>query len=80
VFTRPRGRSCVAGCMIALSTINRIPLLGNCSTLGLVQEYIDKFSELVDQLVAYEHRSDHRYFATRFVDGLKHDIKSIVLV
>jgi hypothetical protein len=27
--------------------------------VGSVQEYIDKFSELVDQLVAYEHCSDH---------------------
>jgi hypothetical protein len=35
---------------------------------------------LVDQLVAYEHSSDHRYYTTRFVDRLKDDIKSVVLV
>jgi hypothetical protein len=48
--------------------------------LGTMQEYIDKFSELVDQLVAYEHSSDFRYYTTRFVDGLKDDVKSVVLV
>jgi hypothetical protein len=35
---------------------------------------------LVDQLVAYEHSSYHIYYTTRFVDGLKDDIKSIALV
>jgi hypothetical protein len=45
-----------------------------------VHEYIDKFSKLVDQLVVYDHFSDHHYFTTCFVDGLKHDMKSIVLV
>jgi hypothetical protein len=29
--------------------------------IGTVQEYINKFSELVDQLVSYEHSSDFRY-------------------
>jgi hypothetical protein len=36
-----------------------------------VQDYIDRFTELVDQLVAYEPSSDHRYYTTHFVDGLK---------
>jgi hypothetical protein len=33
-------------------------------------------------LVAYEHcvEHEHRYFTTRFVDGLKNEIKSVVLV
>jgi hypothetical protein len=48
--------------------------------VGSVQEYTDKFSELVDQLVAYENCYDHRYFTTHFVDGLKHHIKYVVLV
>jgi hypothetical protein len=46
-----------------------------------VQEYIDQFSELVDQLLAYEHSaSDNRYYTARFVDGLKDDIKFLILV
>jgi hypothetical protein len=35
---------------------------------------------LVDLLVVYEHSSYHIYYTTRFVDGLKDDIKSVVLV
>jgi hypothetical protein len=47
-----------------------------------VQEYIDKLCELVDQLSAYEpsHSANSRYYATCFVDGLKLEIKSIILV
>jgi hypothetical protein len=48
---------------------------------GSVQTYIDSFSELVDQLVAYEHSvGDQHYFTARFVDGLRDEIKSVVLV
>jgi hypothetical protein len=46
----------------------------------MIQDYIDIFIELVDQLVAYEHSSDHRYYTTRFVDGLKDEIKFVILV
>jgi hypothetical protein len=46
-----------------------------------VHEYIDQFSELVDQLLAYDHSvSDNRYYTVRFVDGMKNDIKYVVLV
>jgi hypothetical protein len=47
-----------------------------------VQECIDKLCELVDQLSAHEpsHSANSRYYATCFVDGLKHEIKSIILV
>jgi hypothetical protein len=32
-------------------------------------------------LVAYQHSSsDHRYYTTRFVDGLKDEIKSVILI
>jgi hypothetical protein len=48
--------------------------------VGMVQEYIDKFGELVDQLVAYEHSSDFWYYTMHFVDGLKDDVKIVVLV
>jgi hypothetical protein len=47
----------------------------------LVQDYIDRFTELVDQLVAYQHSSsNHCYYTTRFVDGLKDEIKFVILV
>jgi hypothetical protein len=46
-----------------------------------MQEYIDLFSEFIDQLIAYDHfTSDNRYYTARFVDALKDDIKSIMLV
>jgi hypothetical protein len=48
--------------------------------LGAIQVYIDKFSELVDQLVAYEHSSNFLYYTTCFVIKLKDDVKSVVLV
>jgi hypothetical protein len=49
---------------------------------GSVQEYIDKFCKLVDQLSAYEpsHSADSHYYITRFVDGFKPEIKSIIWV
>jgi hypothetical protein len=43
-------------------------------------DYIDRFSELVDQLLAYDHSSDHRYYVACFIDGLKDEIKLVVLV
>jgi hypothetical protein len=45
-----------------------------------VQEYIDRFTELIDQLDAYENLPDHRYYTTRFVDGLRDDIRAIILI
>jgi hypothetical protein len=45
-----------------------------------VQDYVDCFSELVDLLVAYEHNTDPLYYTMRFIDGLRDDIKSIILV
>ena len=43
-----------------------------------VQEYIDKFSELVDQLLAYARHTDPLFFAMRFMDGLRDDIRNAV--
>jgi hypothetical protein len=47
---------------------------------GPVQEYIDKFCELVDQLQAYSSSVDPLYYTTRFIDGLRDDIKSVIIV
>jgi hypothetical protein len=45
-----------------------------------VQDYVDKFCELIDQLQAYSKNVDHVYYTTRFIFGLRHDIKFIILV
>jgi hypothetical protein len=54
--------------------------LFNIRQSGTVTEYVEKFSELVDQLIPYVHSTDPLYFAMCFIDGLMYDIKSIVLV
>jgi transposase InsO family protein len=48
--------------------------------IGTVAEYIDRFSTLVDQLTAYNAAHDPLYFTTRFVDGLRGDIRAVVLI
>jgi len=45
-----------------------------------VADYVERFSELVDQLIAYEHSTDPMYYTIRFMDGLCDNIRSIVLV
>lgn len=45
-----------------------------------VSAYVTEFSELVDQLNAYSQTSDPMYFTMRFIDGLKPEIKAVVLV
>lgn len=45
-----------------------------------MSEYINNFFELVDSLAAYDSGMDSLYFTTRFVDGLKDDIKASILV
>ena len=43
-------------------------------------EYITRFTSLTDQLLAYNKAIDPVYFVTRFVDGLKPELRSILLV
>ncbi|RLM85825.1 uncharacterized protein C2845_PM04G10910 [Panicum miliaceum] len=40
----------------------------------------EQFSGLVDRLLAYESSTDSLYYATRFVDGLREDIRAVVLI
>jgi hypothetical protein len=47
---------------------------------GPIAAYIDQFAQLVDQLAAYTTTTDPMYYTLRFIDGLRDDIKSIVLV
>lgn len=45
-----------------------------------VAEYVTNFTKLVDQLKSYAVAVDQVYFTTRFVDGLRLDIRAIVIV
>jgi len=47
---------------------------------GAVTDYIDKFSELVDQLTAYDGNTDPLYFTMRFIEGLRDDLRAPVLI
>ena len=43
-----------------------------------VQEYADRFTKLVDQLLAYGKNTDPLFYAMKFVDGPRDDIHSAV--
>ncbi|CAD6254188.1 unnamed protein product [Miscanthus lutarioriparius] len=45
-----------------------------------VSDYIEKFTDLFEQLKAYNPNLDKLYFTTHFVDGLREDIRSVVMV
>jgi hypothetical protein len=45
-----------------------------------VSDYIEKFTDLYEQLKAYNPHPDKLYFTTHFIDGLREDIRSVVLV
>jgi hypothetical protein len=47
---------------------------------GPVADYITDFSRLLDQLTAYAPHPDPLYYTQRFIDGLRSDIKSVVLM
>lgn len=43
-------------------------------------DYVERFSQLVDQLDAYHHVSDPLYYAMKFLEGLKDEIRNVVPV
>jgi hypothetical protein len=45
-----------------------------------VTAYIDQFAQLLDQLRAYQTITDPLYYTMKFLDGLKDDIKSVVMI
>lgn len=45
-----------------------------------VQDYVDRYCELIDLLVTYEHNTDPLYYTMKFIDGLHEDIKSVILI
>jgi hypothetical protein len=57
-----------------LRQLNRI-----CQT-SFMQDYVDRFSELVDQLQAYDSSTNALFYITRFLDGLHSDIRVVLLV
>jgi hypothetical protein len=48
--------------------------------LGSLSDYVEQFASLVDELAAYESKTDPLYYTMCFVDGLKHEIKTVVMV
>lgn len=52
----------------------------NIRQTSTVSTYVTAFSELVDQLKSYSPNSDPLFFTTRFIDGLRQDIKSVIMV
>jgi hypothetical protein len=47
---------------------------------GTVEEYVQQFVELMDQLAAYEDHPDVLHYVTRFIDGLKPQVRVLVAV
>lgn len=43
-----------------------------------MENYVERFSELYDQLTAYESSPDPLHYITRFQDGLKSSIRMAV--
>ncbi|XP_066354763.1 uncharacterized protein [Miscanthus floridulus] len=47
---------------------------------GSVQEYVDQFVDLIEQLSAYTTNPDNLSYTTRFIDGLRDDIRAVILI
>lgn len=45
-----------------------------------VLEYIERFSDLVDQLIAYSTATDPLYYTIGFIDGLRSELKAMIRV
>jgi len=45
-----------------------------------VLDYIDRFSAIIDQLAAYESPSDPLYYTMKFIDGLREEFRSAILL
>lgn len=45
-----------------------------------VVDYVDRFAALMDHLAPYDSCNDMLYFTTRFVDGLRDDIRVVIVV
>jgi hypothetical protein len=45
-----------------------------------ISDYVERFTALVEQLAAYTTHPDPLSYVTRFVDGLRDDIRRVILV
>lgn len=45
-----------------------------------VEDYVQRFSDLVDQISAYDSRPDPVHYLTRFLDGLKPVVRVLVAI
>jgi hypothetical protein len=45
-----------------------------------IVDYVDHFSEPIDQLAAYEPNLDSFHYTTRFIDGLQPTIRASIVV
>ena len=63
-----------------ISTEMLIRQLFHIKQTSTVQDYVDRFVDLIEQLSAYTPNPDHLSYTTRFVDGLRDDIRAIILV
>jgi hypothetical protein len=52
----------------------------NIRQSSTVSDYVDKYQALIEQLKAYNPNPDLLSFTTRFIDGLRDDIRVVVLV
>jgi len=50
-----------------------------CQT-GTIEDYVQRFSELMDQISAYESRPDPIHYLTRFLDGLNPEVRVLVAI
>jgi hypothetical protein len=57
--------------------IRQLFLIKQTST---VSDYVECFSKLLDRLKAYSASTDPLFYTMRFVDGLRHDLKAMILV
>jgi hypothetical protein len=48
--------------------------------MGTVSSYVEEFAQLIDQLNAYHTMPDPLYYTLKFVEGLKDDIKAVVML
>jgi hypothetical protein len=48
--------------------------------MGTVSSYVEEFAQFIDQLNAYHTMPDPLYYTLKFVEGLKDDIKAVVML
>jgi hypothetical protein len=54
--------------------------LFHISQTSTVEDYVTRYSELMDQIAAYESRPDPLHYTTRFLDGLQPAVRILVAI